>query len=105
MANRRYQFKFNTIKDALIIKRLDNQKNMQQYIRSLVLSDIAADSLQGIFKVVDKTDSTNPEWYVENCAVYEDPTKTCATSGCKFYIKMDNDGVCERDVIDEMGCE
>ena len=57
MANRHYHFKFNVDKDATYIQRLDAQENMQNYIRRLILSDIAADSLKDVL-VYQDTDST-----------------------------------------------
>lgn len=56
MANRHYHFKFNVDKDATYIQRLDAQVNMQQYIRRLILSDIAADSLKDIIRFSDGDD-------------------------------------------------
>lgn len=56
MANRHYHFKFNVEKDATYIQRLDAQENMQNYIRRLILSDIAADSLKDVLVYLD-TDS------------------------------------------------
>lgn len=50
MASRNYHFKFNTERDKTYIERLDAQDNMQNYIRRLILSDIAADSLRDIIK-------------------------------------------------------
>lgn len=69
MANRHYHFKFNTVKDATYIQRLDAQENMQNYIRRLILSDIAADSLQGIIHVEDSEDVYNRkiDYYNEEC--------------------------------------
>ena len=46
MATKRYNFKFHCIKDADVIERLDNQENMQDYIRLLIKSDILADSIK-----------------------------------------------------------
>lgn len=54
MATKRYNFKFHCQHDAIIIDRLDSKKNKQQYIRSLILSDIAADSLMGVLKMSDR---------------------------------------------------
>lgn len=45
MATKRYNFKFHCTKDADIIARLDQQDNMQDYIRLLIKSDILADSI------------------------------------------------------------
>ena len=53
MATRRYDFKFHCNKDADIIKRLDAQENKQQYIRSLIWSDIAADILRDGIQLED----------------------------------------------------
>lgn len=68
MATKRYNFKFHCIKDADIIKRLDQQSNMQDYIRFLIKSDILADS----FKLQLKFDrsfkeSTRQDYYNKEC--------------------------------------
>lgn len=54
MASRRFQLKYNTVTDADIIKRLEAQESIQGYIRRLIWSDIMADSLQGVFKVISE---------------------------------------------------
>lgn len=46
MATKRYNFKFHCIKDADVIQRLEQQDNMQDYIRLLIKSDILADSIK-----------------------------------------------------------
>lgn len=51
MASRRFDFKFHCTKDAIIIDRLESQENKQQYIRSLILSDIAADGLRDVLQM------------------------------------------------------
>lgn len=51
MASRHYHFKFNTERDKTYIARLDAQENMQNYIRRLILSDIAADSLKDVLSL------------------------------------------------------
>lgn len=56
MASRNYHFKFNTERDKTYIERLDAQDNMQNYIRRLILSDIAADGLRDVL-VYSDTDS------------------------------------------------
>lgn len=53
MSTKRYNFKFHCTKDSEIIARLDAQENKQNYIRSLILSDIAADVLRDAFKLGD----------------------------------------------------
>lgn len=60
MATKRYNFKFHCQHDAEIINRLDSKKNKQQYIRSLILSDIAADSLLGVLKLSDRETLPDP---------------------------------------------
>ena len=70
MANRRYQLKYNQSKDGHVIARLDSQTNIQDYIRRLVLSDIAADGLRDL--------------------VQFDPSKPDLHDYCK-YCKYDSD--------------
>ena len=48
MANYRVNLKYNTQLDADIIQRLEAQENKQDYIRKLILSDIAASALLGL---------------------------------------------------------
>lgn len=48
MANYRVNLKYNTQRDADIIQRLEAQENKQDYIRKLILSDIAASALLGL---------------------------------------------------------
>ena len=40
--SRHYGFKLNIANDADIIQKLDEQKNLQAYIKSLIRADIAA---------------------------------------------------------------
>ncbi len=54
MASKHYHFKFNFDSDKEIISRIEEQENKNDYIRSLILSDIAADILRSSIKLEDK---------------------------------------------------
>ena len=92
MATKRYDFKFHCTRDAEVIARLDSKENKQQYIRSLILSDIAADGLLGLlqFKDQDADEIRKAELLRKACRAtdpdLEDPSTAC--DGCKYqYLK------------------
>lgn len=101
MATKRYNFKFHCLKDKDIIDRIDSQENKQNYIRGLILSDIAADILRDSIilnqdqdqdqdKYID-TDIVYQErvnWFNEHCPAVGDPDYDC--TGC-FYFKHHKD--------------
>lgn len=60
MATKRYNFKFHCLKDKDIIDRIDSQENKQNYIRGLILSDIAADILRDSIQLGEDPDK-DPE--------------------------------------------
>lgn len=81
MASRRYQLKYNVLKDAEIISRLDAQPNIQDYIRKLVLSDIAADHLLGLQSDIENgMNQQRIEYWEKNCPAATNPDYDCA--GC-----------------------
>lgn len=53
MASKHYHFKFNFDHDREIIDRIESKENKNDYIRSLILSDIAADILRSSIKLED----------------------------------------------------
>lgn len=94
MASRNYHFKFNTERDKTYIERLDAQDNMQNYIRRLILSDIAADSLRDIIQLAPDPDEDPDEQYMigrqdfysRECeALNADADPDCCKS-CKHWI-------------------
>lgn len=73
MATKRYNFKFHCIKDADVIQRLEQQDNMQDYIRLLIKSDILADSFKLQLKF-DKTwkETARQDYYNRECNALND---------------------------------
>lgn len=57
MASKHYHIKFNFDRDSEIISRIEEQENKNDYIRSLILSDIAADILRDSIKLEDVKES------------------------------------------------
>lgn len=85
MASRNYHFKFNTERDKTYIQRLDAQDNMQNYIRRLILSDIAADGLRDILHfevgchgVVDQRCGDCPDLVIDE----ETGAPSCGKGSC-----------------------
>ena len=98
MANRHYHFKFNVEKDATYIQRLDSQQNMQNYIRRLILSDIAADSLKDMIHL-SATDDPDERYHIErenfyakNCPAIGDPKASC--KACQYFSAEEYGGSC-----------
>lgn len=58
MASKHYHIKFNFDHDKEIIDRIESKENKNDYIRGLVLSDIAADILRSSIKLEDKSDES-----------------------------------------------
>ena len=54
MASVHYHLKLNAVKDRIIIDRINAQDNKNNYIRRLVLSDIAADGLRPLLHLTDQ---------------------------------------------------
>ena len=98
MANYRVNLKYNTQRDAELIQRLEAQENKQDYIRRLIMSDIAADSLRGLLTLQDDVEHgrTNARirFWEENCPASVDPGEEDPCSTCKYYGKA---GVCTLD--------
>ena len=57
MASKHYHIKFNFDHDKEIIDRIESKENKNDYIRGLVLSDIAADILRSSIKLEDLKES------------------------------------------------
>jgi len=89
MANYRVNLKYNTQRDAELIQRLEAQENKQDYIRRLIMSDIAADSLRGLLTLQDDVEHgrTNARirFWEENCPASVDPGEEDPCSTCKYY--------------------
>lgn len=93
MATKRFNFKFHCEKDADIIQRLSNSDNMQDYIRSLIRSDILADSFRLVLLENDKAKYNHAlnEYIEANCpGVYKNDSKNYCTD-CKYW----NGSVCD----------
>lgn len=112
MANRHYHFKFNVEKDATYIQRLDAQENMQNYIRRLILSDIAADGLRDLIQLApedekpDQDQDQDPDevyyiarqnFYASHCPAIGDREASC--KGCLYFKPEEYGGSC--DIEDE----
>ena len=89
MATKRYNFKFHCMKDKDIIDRIDSQENKQNYIRGLILSDIAADILRESIILNQDPDSesdrlyTYDEWMEKHCKAFvDDNCDDC--DGCPY---------------------
>ena len=89
MANYRVNLKYNTQRDAELIQRLEAQENKQDYIRRLIMSDIAADSLRGLLTLQDdvEQDRTNARirFWENNCPASVDPGDSDPCSTCTYY--------------------
>lgn len=84
MASRRYQLKYNLDKDREIISRLDRQENIQDYIRRLILSDIAADQLLHLQSDIEAGRTKERiKFWEENCPAAGDPDFDCID--CRHY--------------------
>ena len=103
MATKRYNFKFHCLKDKDIIDRIDSQENKQNYIRRLILSDIAADIIRANIKLDGDPEDNRirNEWYEEHCPAINDPDYDCA--GCYYHRFAKDDiagtgsGYCDAD--------
>jgi hypothetical protein len=113
MASKHYHFKFNFDSDKEIISRIEEQENKNDYIRSLILSDIAADILRSSIKLEEVKDALEGgdthavhepvtsdvesfdfgemkeqamiDYYNENCpAISNHDPETDYCSGCQF---------------------
>lgn len=87
MANYRVNLKYNTQRDAELIRRLEAQENKQDYIRRLIMSDIAADSLRGLLTLQDDVEQgrtkSRIQFWEENCPGAAGSDFVCDT--CKYY--------------------
>lgn len=82
MANYRVNLKYNTQRDAELIQRLEAQENKQDYIRRLIMSDIAADSLRGILTLDEMEQGreyahARIKFWEDNCPAAGDPEYDC----------------------------
>lgn len=60
MASKHYHIKFNFDYDKEIIARIESKENKNDYIRSLILSDMAADILRDSIKLDDQDQDQDP---------------------------------------------
>ena len=74
MASKHYHFKFNFDHDKEIIDRIESQENKNDYIRGLVLSDIAADILRDSIKLGDPDPDQDHDQnkYIDTDMVYQE---------------------------------
>ena len=108
MASKHYHFKFNFDHDKEIIDRIESKENKNDYIRGLVLSDIAADILRESIKLdndlsdrackyCEEEDCSNCyqtirhqariDFYNDNCpAISELDSSKNPCDGCKFNV-------------------
>lgn len=71
MASKHYHIKFNFDHDKEIIDRIESKENKNDYIRGLVLSDIAADILRDSIKLDDQDPEEN-EYFLDRVNFYND---------------------------------
>lgn len=93
MASKNYHIKFHASKDAEIIARLEAQDNKNDYIRKLILSDIAADILRAHIHLTDpdpdeRYENVRQDWYNAHCPAISNPDYDCI--GC-YYAKHPKD--------------
>ena len=74
MASKHYHIKLNFESDREVIDRIESKENKNDYIRGLVLSDIAADILRSSIKLGDQDQDQDPEEirYQERVDFYND---------------------------------
>ena len=79
MANYRVNLKYNTQRDAEIIQRLEAQENKQDYIRKLILSDIAASALLNLQDDIEHGRTIDRiNYWEKHCQAIGDPDFDCA---------------------------
>lgn len=94
MATKRYNFKFHCTKDADIIARLDQQDNMQDYIRFLIKSDIFADSFNLKLATPEQEqnrESARQDYYEVNCKAFYDGV---CNGTCEHFVSLEDGGCC-----------
>lgn len=101
MASKHYHIKLNFDSDREVIDRIESKENKNDYIRRLVLSDIAADYLQGMIQVDDQ----DPEdgriadpfrfrcWVREKvCRQLLNPNDPIGCNACPYQCNIQEDG-------------
>lgn len=92
MASKHYHFKFNFDNDREIINRIESKENKNDYIRSLILSDMAADILRDSIKLEEQDPDPDPDpviyrerinWFSEHCPAVGDPDYDCVS--CQYF--------------------
>ena len=71
MASKHYHIKLNFESDREVIDRIESKENKNDYIRSLILSDIAADILRDSIKL-DEQDPEKNEYFLDRVNFYND---------------------------------
>lgn len=71
MASKHYHIKFNFDHDKEIIDRIESKENKNDYIRSLILSDMAADILRESIKLEEQDPDEN-EYFLDRVNFYND---------------------------------
>lgn len=78
MAHYRVNLKYNTQRDSEIIQKLEAQENKQDYIRKLILSDIAASALLGLQSDIEEGRADDRiKFWEEHCPAVGDPDYDC----------------------------
>ena len=98
MASKHYHFKFNFDSDKEIISRIEAQDNKNDYIRSLILSDMAADILRESIKLEEQDLKASDEEFRKQCDIMDsyckarmDPDSGIETcEGCPYSYHVDN---------------
>lgn len=94
MASKHYHIKFNFDHDKEIIDRIESKENKNDYIRSLIWSDIAADILRDSIKLEDQDQDPDEiqhqariDFYNDNCpAISELDSSKNPCDGCTFNV-------------------
>ncbi len=85
MANYRVNLKYNPVRDADIIAQLEKQDNKQDYIRRLILSDIAASALLGLQSdIEDGSYKERIKFWEEHCRACADPGEDDPCECCPY---------------------
>ena len=101
MASKHYHFKFNFDSDKEIISRIEAQDNKNDYIRSLILSDMAADILRESIKLDGDQDPEENEYndrvdfYNDHCPALNNlDTSINNCDDCEYQVHYtDVDGI------------
>lgn len=102
MASKHYHIKFNFDHDNEIIDRIESKENKNNYIRGLILSDIAADILRASIKLGDQEQDPEEirnhervDFYNDHCPALNNPDPSINNcDDCKYNVHYtDVDGI------------